>query len=113
MNAQKMLEEPRYRELAREALHRVESAFDEVDLEDADVESSGDVVNITFRGGSRCVVNTQGPTRQLWLAGAGRGWHFSWDEDSGRWLDDRGAGEELFAVLTRISRDAIGFEPAF
>ena len=102
------LDEKRYRELARVTLSLIVDAFDDIDVEDADVETAGDVINVKFRNGSRCVVNTQGPTKQIWLAGAGKGWHFAYDEGAGKWLDDRGTGDELLATLARLTKDAIG-----
>jgi CyaY protein len=102
------MEEKRYRELADAALRGVLDLFDEMDADDADAESSGDVITIGYRDGSRCVVNTQTPAKQMWLAGAGRGWHFSWDEEKEAWLHDKGTGDELFAVLRKITKDTIG-----
>ena len=46
--------------------------------------------------------------QQIWLAGAGRGWRFSWDEGRGAGMDDRGDGDELFALLKKITMDTIG-----
>ncbi len=108
-----LLDEKTYRERAKVTLRAILDAFEDIDVDDADVESTGDVIHIRFRGGGRCVVNTQGPTRQLWLAGDGRGWHFSLDGATGKWLDEKGTGDELFAVLTRITEAAIGMRPAF
>lgn len=107
------LDEKRYRELARVTLARIVDAFDDIDVEDADVETAGDVINVKFRNGARCVVNTQAPTQQLWLAGAGRGWHFAYDEGTSTWLDDRGTGDELLAVLTKLTKDATGITLKF
>jgi frataxin-like iron-binding protein CyaY len=58
------------------------------------------------------VINTQRPVRQLWLAGAKRAWHFDWHEETQRWIDDKGTGDELFAVIRTIVRDTIGAELA-
>jgi CyaY protein len=104
------MDDKRYREVAFRTLREVESLFDEVDVEDADIDGGGDVLTIRFKDASRCVVNTQSPVHQIWLAGAGRGWHFSWDEAEEKWMDDRGGGDELFAVLRRIAKDAAGIE---
>lgn len=100
------MDERRYLDLADAALKRVLAAFDDVDLDDADVDGAGDVVTITLRGGRKVVLNTQRPTRQLWLAGAGRAWHFSYDESRARWLDDKGLGDELFTTLARLCAEA-------
>ncbi len=100
------MDDKRYREIAFRTLREVEAMFDDVDAEDADIDGAGDVLTIRFRDASRCVVNTQSPVHQIWLAGGGRGWHFSWDDEKAVWLDDRGEGDELFEVLRRIARDS-------
>ncbi len=103
------MDERRYLDLADAALKRVVSAFDDVELDEADVDTAGDVVTITLRpgaAGKKVVLNTQRPTRQLWLAGGGRAWHFSYDESGARWLDDKGHGDELFGTLGRICSEA-------
>lgn len=100
------MDERRYLDLADVALKRVIAAFDDVDLDQADVDSAGDVVTITLRGSKKVVLNTQRPTRQLWLAGGGRAWHFSYDEGGQRWLDDKGHGDELYGTLGRLCSEA-------
>lgn len=96
------MDESAYERLAAEAWKRVLDAFDAVDPEDADVDQAGDVIRVELRGGARLVLNTQRPARQLWLAGGQSAWHFSYDETSRRWLDDRGRGE-LFEILTGLT----------
>ena len=107
------MDESTYEKLAAEALRKVTKAFDDVDPEVADCETAGDVVTLTLAGRSKCVVNTQRPARQLWLAANARGWHFSWDEASRQWLDDKGRGEELFATLARIVKETTGADLRF
>ena len=98
------MDERRYLELAEAALSRVVRAFDDVELTDADVDSVGDVVTITLERGSggKIVINTQRPARQLWLAGGNRAWHFSLEESTGRWMDDKGSGDELFDTVREL-----------
>lgn len=98
------MDENRYLELAHQTFRRIVDAFDDVDWKDADVETSGDVITITWSDRSRCIVNTQRPVRQLWLAGGDRAWHFSWDEGSSRWLDDKGSGAEIVSTIVDIAR---------
>ncbi|MBI2894918.1 MAG: iron donor protein CyaY [Deltaproteobacteria bacterium] len=102
------MDEKRYLRLTEEAFHRIEDAFEEVDPDLAEVSVAGDVLTITYRGGSRCVVNTQRPTRQIWLAARSRGWHFDFDEESGAWLDDHGAGMELYRCVEEVTRETVG-----
>jgi CyaY protein len=102
------MDEQRFKHLADATFARILAAFDSFDTDEADAESTGATIQVTFRGGKRCVINTQTATRQIWLAGAGGGWHFSYDEPSSRWLHDKGTGDELFAVLSRVTREAVG-----
>lgn len=104
------IDDKRYHQLADAALREILDLFDEVDVDDADAESAGNVITIRYRDGSRCVVNTQSAARQVWLAGSGHGWHFSWDEAAGAWLHDKGTGDELFAVLRKITKDCSGVD---
>ena len=108
-----LMDEKTYRDLAKRTLRRILDAYEPFDVEDADVEFTGDVVHIRFRGGARVVVNMQGPTRQLWLAGEGRGWHFAWDPKAERWLDEKGTGDELLSILAAMTERALGERPAF
>ena len=107
------MDEPTYQKLADAAFRAIGDAFEEVDPDLADCEIAGDVVTLTLRGGKRCIVNTQRPTRQIWLAANAQAWHFSWDEGSRRWLDDKGRGDDLYGTIRRIVKDATGAEPAF
>jgi CyaY protein len=100
-----------YERLAADTFQRVLDLFQDVDPEDADVETSGDVVRIDLRGGGRVVLNTQRPVHQLWLAGGQSAWHFSYDVQRERWLDDKGRGE-LFDVLRELTRDVLPQQPA-
>ena len=99
------MEESRYQNLADAALGAIERMLDDVDADDVDVERAGDVVTLTFKNGKRAVVNTQRPTRQIWLAANARAWHFSFDEPSGRWLDDKGRGVELVGQVAAIVKE--------
>jgi CyaY protein len=108
-----MLDEAHYLRLAHDVFEKLVDGFEAIDPEQAELDVAGDVVTIAFASGKKCIVNTQRPVRQLWLAGGQRAWHFSYDEASARWVDDRGAGDELFATVARIVRDATGLTPAF
>jgi CyaY protein len=103
------MDERTYEQLAADAFKHVLDLFQDIDPEDADVEFAGDVVRIDLRNGARIVLNTQRPVRQIWLAGGQSAWHF--DYDGARWQDDKGRGE-LFEILRRMTRDAIGLELA-
>jgi CyaY protein len=106
------MDEPRYQQLAEKALRALETMLVDVDAEDVDIERSGDVVTLTFRNGKKAVVNTQRPTRQIWLAADARAWHFGWDDATGRWLDDKGRGVELLGRVAAIVKEQTGIDVA-
>jgi CyaY protein len=107
------MDEATYEKLVGAAFRAIGDAFEDVDPELVDFDSAGDVVTLTMRGGKKCVVNTQRPARQIWLAANARAWHFSWDEAQRRWLDDKGRGEDLYGTLARIIKEGAGIEVAF
>lgn len=104
------MDESRYQKLADSALGTIERMLEDVDAEVVDVERSGDVITLTFANRMKCVVNTQRPTRQIWLAANARAWHFSFDEETGAWLDDKGQGVELMAQVATIVREQAGVD---
>lgn len=104
------LDEKRYLQLADRTFRRIQDALEPVDPDDADYDFNGDVLTISFANGVKCIVNTQRPTRQMWLAARSRAWHFSWDEAGERWMDDKGTSTELHALLREIVRDNAGAE---
>ena len=111
-----MMDESAYQHLADAAFRRIEAAFADVDADDVDCERAGDVVTLTLKGGRKCVVNTQRPTRQIWLAANARAWHFGWDDRAKSWLDDKGEKNadgtpvELFGAVRRIVRESSGID---
>lgn len=105
-----MMTESEYQKLADVALKKLESMLDEVDADDVDVERAGDVLTLTFKDGKKCVVNTQRPTRQIWLAANARAWHFDYDTHSLEWMDDKGQGEELFKRVAAIVKESSGVD---
>ena len=99
------MQEDQYLKLVDQTFRRILDAFDDVDAELADVESGGDVITISFANGKRCVINTQRPVQQIWLAGGQQAWHFNYDAKEQRWLDDKGSGAELLATLSHVAQE--------
>jgi CyaY protein len=104
------MDESRYLDLADQTFRSIESALEGTDPDEVDYERAGDVLTLTFSGNRRCVLNTQRPTRQIWLAANARAWHFSYDEQTRRWVDDKGRNEELFATLAGIIKAQAGVD---
>ena len=110
------MEERAYQQLADAAFQRIERAFQDVDPDLIDCERAGDVVSFTLKDGKKFVLNTQRPTRQIWLAANARAWHFTWDETLERWIDDKGQQSaeggplDLFGALRSLVKDASGLD---
>jgi CyaY protein len=102
------MDDSAYQHLADKAFRRIEDAFKDVDAEDVDCERAGDVLTLTFKGNKRCVINTQRPTHQIWLAANARAWHFSYDAARETWVDDKRPEVELFPTLVDVVRQGSG-----
>lgn len=102
------MDETTYYQHAKAAFRKVEEALDALGDDTVDFERAGDVLTITFPSGKKCVLNTQRPTRQLWLAADAKGWHFVLDGATGLWVDEKGTGAELYAQLSEIARAHVG-----
>ncbi|MDP9034208.1 MAG: iron donor protein CyaY [Myxococcota bacterium] len=107
------MDDSTYQRLADTAFRAIERAFEQVDPDVVDCEVAGDVLTLTLPGAKRCIINTQRPTRQIWLAANARAWHFSWDGTAHEWIDDKGRGDELYATIARVVRESTGVELAF
>ncbi|MEN9891439.1 MAG: hypothetical protein RLY78_1734 [Pseudomonadota bacterium] len=104
-----------FHRLSHAVLQHIETTADrwlEDDVIDIDVHRTGGLLELSFPGGSKIVINTQPPLHELWLASKAAGQHFRHVE--GRWIDTRD-GHEFFAVLsTQASAQggkALRFDP--
>ncbi len=104
------MDEARYQQLVSAAFKRLLAAADALDPDVLEAESTGDMLTLTARSREKCVINTQRAVRQIWVAGKGQGIHFSYDEGSGTWRDDKGKGLELFAFVSEVVRELCGAE---
>ncbi|MBX5482696.1 MAG: iron donor protein CyaY [Myxococcaceae bacterium] len=97
-----MLDEADYNQKVAQVFKRILAAADRLDPDVLEAESTGDMVTLTAASGEKCVVNTQRAVRQIWVAGKSQGIHFSWDDATGQWRDDKGKGLELFAWVSEV-----------
>jgi CyaY protein len=103
------MDEIQFRRGADECLASVEQWLDEIDSDQLDYEVGDGMVTLEFADGERCVLSRQSAARQMWLAAGARGWHFSFDAGSERWLDDKDGGD-LFLRLAELVAEKIGEE---
>jgi CyaY protein len=102
------MDEPLYNQRIAAAFKRIVAAADALDPDVLEAESTGDMVTLTTASREKCIINTQRAVRQVWVAGRGQGIHFSYDEASGTWRDDKGQGLELFRFVSDVVRDLCG-----
>lgn len=94
------LSDSEFHTLSSAVLAGIEAAIDrwlQDDVVDIDASRTGGLLELSFPGGSKIVVNTQPPLHELWLATRGGGYHFR--HVGGRWLDTRD-GVDFFERLS-------------
>lgn len=106
------MDESTYHKLVARTFRTIEDALEDVDPDVVESSNTGDVLTLSFANGVRCVLNTQRPVRQVWLAAKDTAWHFDWDEGRKAWVDDRGRGLELLATVRGVIREQSGLDVA-
>lgn len=98
------MSEKEFLDLAESTLNTIEAAMDRLNDEDViDVECkrSGNVLEIEFiDNGSKIIVNSQAPMKELWVAAKAGGYHYKYQD--GAWRNTRD-GSELFASLSSLA----------
>ena len=91
-------------DLAESTLNTIEAAMDRLNDEDViDVECkrSGNVLEIEFiANGSKIIINSQAPMKEMWVAAKAGGYHYRRQQD--QWINTRD-GSELFAALSSLA----------
>ena len=104
------MDEKVYRKLLDETYARIDLAFADVDPDLAEVDISQGTLTVLFREKLRFILTPQPSPRQLWVAFKDRAWHFNWDTGRRAWLDDRGQGVELVALIETTTRETAGVD---
>lgn len=77
----------------------LERAAQDVDL-DVECSRSGNVLEIELvDNGSKIIVNSQAPMKEMWIAARSGGFHYR--REDGQWINTRD-GSEMFAALSRM-----------
>ncbi len=105
-------DESTYRKQVDEIFQVIDAAFEDVDPDLVESSYGQGTLTLQFADGKRCILSPQAPVRQIWVAYKDRAWHMSRDEKTGRWLDDRGQGTELYALVEDITRQGAGVQVA-
>jgi CyaY protein len=102
-----------YHRLTDTLLARIETTVDEWlqnDVVDIDAHRTGGLLELSFPGGSKVVVNTQPPLHELWLAARSGGFHYKFV--NGAWRDTRD-GREFFEALSVCASEQAGQQLKF
>ena len=103
------MSESEFLALAEATLTQIEAALDRLNDEDVlDVECSrsGNVLEIEFiDNGTKIIVNSQAPMREMWVAARSGGFHYKRVGDE--WVNTRD-GSELFAALSTMAGEQAG-----
>lgn len=107
-----MKNESEYREKISAVFDRIEQVFENVDPDIAECEQSQGAMILSFADGSRCILSAQPSVRQLWLALASKGtaYHFNFDPQLQKWVDDKGKGIELTSYLEKYIQEMTGIQ---
>jgi CyaY protein len=102
------MEEKVYRQLVDQAFRAIDAAFESADPDLAESMDHQGTLTIVYQGKLRFILSPQAPVRQIWAAFRDRAWHFNLDAATGRWMDDRGQGIELYGLVEQLTRDTVG-----
>jgi CyaY protein len=109
------LSDAAYHALAQQLLSAIETQVDrwlQDDVVDIDSARTGGLLELSFPGGSKIVVNTQPPLQEIWLAARRGGFHYR--HVAGAWRDTK-SGDELLATLSACASEQaarpLRFEP--
>ncbi len=103
-----MLDEKLYRRRLDDTFTKIDRAFDDVDPDLAESNLAQGALTITMRGVHRLILSAQPSPQQLWVAFRDRAWHFGRRSEGDGWIDDRGQGLDLFALIEELARTAAG-----
>jgi CyaY protein len=96
-----------YLHLVDACLERVVSWLDSLEVDEVDFSAGDGLLTIEFEDGARFVLNRQTPARQMWFAAGARAWHYDWDPETGRWVDDRD-GHDLHERVAEVVTERLG-----
>ncbi len=101
--------ESEFLDLADSTLSRVETCFDNLndqDVVDVECKRNGNVLEIEFiANGSKIIVNSQAPMKEMWIAARSGGFHYRRIDD--RWINTRD-GSEFYEALSRMASEQAG-----
>ena len=98
------MDESEFNQNVDNTLHDIEVGLENVDAE-LDWDIAGGILTIECDNGTQVIVNRQTPTRQIWVATRGGGFHFDYDSDNDRWVQ---GDLELYSLLNQALSEQSG-----
>lgn len=90
------MNDSQYNLIADDLLLAIEEAIEDCGV-DIDYESVGSMLTLSFKNGSKIIINKQAPLHEIWVATKFNGHHFVFLDE--QWVDKRG-GDELWQFLS-------------
>lgn len=95
------LDEPTFLRLADRTIGDLARAFDDFDPDEVEADHAPGVLTLRLSDETKILVNRQGAARQIWVAAPTGGFHFSFDEKTAEWREDK-TGAELRSHLAEL-----------
>ena len=93
------MNDSQYNLIADDLLLAIEEAIEDCGV-DIDYEGVGSMLTLTFKNGSKIIINKQAPLHEIWVATKFNGHHFVYENE--QWRDKRG-GDELWQFLSNAT----------
>ena len=106
------MDDTTYNRRVTELYERILDAADALDPDAIEGDIMGGRLDLAAADGRKCILTTQPAAHQVWVAGAGEGVHFAFDESTSTWRDEKDAGRELDAWVATVVRTIAGVELA-
>ncbi|GAA5135996.1 iron donor protein CyaY [Thalassotalea piscium] len=97
------MNDSQYNFIADELLLTLEEAIEDCGV-DIDYEGVSGMLTLTFKNGSKVIINKQAPLHEIWVATKFNGHHFHIEND--QWIDKRGGGEFWQFITKAVSLQA-------
>ena len=89
------------------ALEHIDTVLGDAEFDALDLQLAGDVLTLSFRDGTRFIINAHSAARQIWMAAGTTAWHFDFDAETGRWVAHR-TGDELLQTVAQVVGQKLG-----
>ncbi|NMP30722.1 iron donor protein CyaY [Thalassotalea sp. M1531] len=90
------MNDSQYNFIADELLLAVEEAIEDSGT-DIDYEGVGGLLTLSFKNGTKIIINKQAPLHEVWVATKFNGHHFVYQDE--QWIDKRG-GDEFWQFIS-------------